>query len=57
MPAVCQPPKSILASRLLEIQGRSRHEQMTLAAAWGITDYPGPAGGCCAGWGITRACT
>ncbi|MFC2078155.1 hypothetical protein ACFLTM_05035 [Candidatus Bipolaricaulota bacterium] len=31
---------------LLSIQGRTRHEQMALAAALGVTDYPQPAGGC-----------
>ena len=33
-------------SRLLDIQGRSRKRQMALAAQYGITDYPTPAGGC-----------
>lgn len=32
--------------RLLGIQGRSRKEQMALAEAYGITEYPSPAGGC-----------
>ncbi|WP_300669226.1 tRNA 4-thiouridine(8) synthase ThiI [Desulfoluna sp.] len=32
--------------RLLAIQGRSRKEQMALAEAYGITEYPSPAGGC-----------
>jgi len=31
---------------LLDISGRSRRRQMELAAKWGITDYPTPAGGC-----------
>ncbi len=31
---------------LLDIRGRSRKRQMALAEQWGITDYPGPAGGC-----------
>ena len=31
---------------LLSIHGRSRHEQMELADALGVTDYPQPAGGC-----------
>jgi tRNA-uridine 2-sulfurtransferase len=31
---------------LLSIHGRSRHEQMRLAAEFGIADYPQPAGGC-----------
>ena len=33
--------------RLLAICGRGRKEQMELAAAYGIDDYPQPAGGCC----------
>ncbi len=32
---------------LLAISGRSRKDQMRLAAEYGITDYPQPAGGCC----------
>jgi len=32
--------------RLLGIVGRSRHDQMALAAAWGITEFTSPAGGC-----------
>jgi tRNA-uridine 2-sulfurtransferase len=32
--------------RLLDIQGRTRARQMELARAYGITDYPRPAGGC-----------
>jgi len=32
--------------KLLGITGRRRVEQMRLAAALGITDYPSPAGGC-----------
>ena len=32
--------------RLLGIQGRSRKEQMALAEAYGISEYPSPAGGC-----------
>jgi tRNA U34 2-thiouridine synthase MnmA/TrmU len=32
--------------RLLDISGRSRKRQMKLAEAFGITDYPAPAGGC-----------
>ncbi len=32
---------------LLAINGRSRKDQMRLAAEYGITDYPQPAGGCC----------
>lgn len=32
--------------RLLNIQGRSRKRQETLAAQYGIVDYPQPGGGC-----------
>ena len=32
--------------RLLDIQGRSRKPQMTLAAHYGIEEYPSPGGGC-----------
>jgi tRNA U34 2-thiouridine synthase MnmA/TrmU len=32
--------------RLFNIQGRGRHIQMEYAAAWGIEEYPSPAGGC-----------
>ncbi|MCF8044945.1 MAG: hypothetical protein K9J83_03710, partial [Desulfarculaceae bacterium] len=32
--------------KLLGISGRSRTEQMALAAKFGVTDYPSPAGGC-----------
>ena len=32
--------------RLLRIAGRSRHEQMALAAQDGVTEYSTPAGGC-----------
>ena len=31
---------------LLEIRGRSRKPQIALAARYGISDYPSPAGGC-----------
>jgi tRNA-uridine 2-sulfurtransferase len=33
-------------SRLLDIEGRGRKRQMEMAAAYGITSYPPPAGGC-----------
>ncbi len=33
-------------SRMESIQGRSRKPQMALAARFGLTDYPRPAGGC-----------
>jgi tRNA-specific 2-thiouridylase len=32
--------------RLLDIHGRSRKPQMSLAAHYGITEYPSPGGGC-----------
>jgi hypothetical protein len=32
--------------RLLDFSGRNRRPQMQLAAQFGITDYPSPAGGC-----------
>ncbi len=32
--------------RLLDISGRSRDRQIALAAEFGISDYPSPAGGC-----------
>ena len=32
--------------KLLNISGRSRERQIALAAEFGITDYPSPAGGC-----------
>ena len=32
--------------RLYAFSGRGRRQQMELAAAFGITEYPGPAGGC-----------
>jgi hypothetical protein len=33
-------------SRLLDLEGRSRHRQFELAARWGLADYPAPGGGC-----------
>jgi tRNA U34 2-thiouridine synthase MnmA/TrmU len=32
--------------KLLDIAGRSRKEQIRLAAEWSVADYPCPAGGC-----------
>lgn len=32
--------------RLLALEGRGRKPQFALAAQWGLTDYPTPAGGC-----------
>jgi len=36
----------IRRDRLQDLCGRSRHEQIALAARLGITEYPQPAGGC-----------
>jgi len=33
-------------SRLLDLEGRSRRRQFELAARWGISEFPTPAGGC-----------
>ena len=33
-------------AKLLDISGRARDRQIALAAAFGIVDYPSPAGGC-----------
>jgi len=33
-------------ARLLDLEGRARRRQFGLAARWGITGYPTPAGGC-----------
>ena len=38
--------KWIRRDHLLDLCGRSRHEQIALAARLGITEYPQPAGGC-----------
>jgi tRNA U34 2-thiouridine synthase MnmA/TrmU len=32
---------------LLDLSGRGRTRQIALAAAWGLSDWPQPAGGCC----------
>ena len=46
--APTDPEKSGLVDRsqLLALDGRSRKPQFQLAAQFGITDYPSPAGGC-----------
>ncbi len=36
----------VMRDKLLDLCGRSRKPQMALAAAYGIADYPTPAGGC-----------
>jgi len=43
-----KPEREGLVDRqqLLNISGRGRKRQMELAAQWGISDYPAPAGGC-----------
>lgn len=38
--------KMIDRSKLLNIQGRSRKYQISLAEKWGINKFPSPAGGC-----------
>jgi hypothetical protein len=42
------PEKNGLVNRglLLGLSGRSRKPQISMARAWGIVDYPAPAGGC-----------
>lgn len=45
-PTVPEKEDLIRREDMLAIQGRSRSRQMELAAQWGITDYPTPAGGC-----------
>jgi hypothetical protein len=45
-PTVAEQQGLIRREDMLDIQGRSRRRQMELAAEWGITDYPTPAGGC-----------
>lgn len=45
-PTIPETDGRIDRSRLLDISGKSRRRQMDLAHAWGIVDYPTPAGGC-----------
>lgn len=45
-PTVPEEEGLVDRERLLGFSGRSRKPQMALAAAFGITDYPAPAGGC-----------
>jgi len=45
-PTVPEQEGVVDRDRLMAIKGRSRKEQMALAASFGITDYPSPAGGC-----------
>ena len=45
-PTIVEKEGLIARSKLLNISGRSRKEQIKLAEKWGITDYSQPAGGC-----------
>ncbi len=45
-PTVPEEQGLVDREKLLDISGRSRKRQMKLAEAFGITDYPAPAGGC-----------
>ncbi len=46
-PTVPEKERWVEREKLYAIKGRGRKEQMKLARAYGITDYPQPAGGCC----------
>ena len=45
-PTVPEREGKVDRARLLDLEGRSRRRQFELAARWGITGYPTPAGGC-----------
>jgi tRNA-specific 2-thiouridylase len=45
-PTIPEQKGLIRREDLLDLRGRSRKGQMELAARWGITSYPQPAGGC-----------
>jgi tRNA-uridine 2-sulfurtransferase len=45
-PTIAEDEGIVDRSRLLDISGRGRYRQMSLAEQWGITDYAAPAGGC-----------
>lgn len=45
-PTIPEKEGLIDRNRLCKISGRCRKEQMALAAKYGITEYPNPAGGC-----------
>ena len=45
-PTIPEQEGTIDRAKLLDISGRSRERQIALAAAFGIVDYPSPAGGC-----------
>lgn len=45
-PTVPELEGKLVREKLLDISGRARDRQIALAAAFGIVDYPSPAGGC-----------
>ena len=45
-PTLAEKTGLVDRSQLKAIRGRSRHEQILLAAQLGLHDYPNPAGGC-----------
>jgi tRNA-specific 2-thiouridylase len=45
-PTIPEQQDLVDRERLLDMTGRGRKEQIKLAEAFGITDYPAPAGGC-----------
>ncbi|MEM3874067.1 MAG: tRNA 4-thiouridine(8) synthase ThiI [Candidatus Bathyarchaeia archaeon] len=45
-PTIAEKCGLVDRSKLLDIRGRSRKRQLTLAKAYGITEYQSPAGGC-----------
>jgi tRNA-uridine 2-sulfurtransferase len=45
-PTIAENEGIVDRSLLLDISGRGRYRQMSLAEEWGITDYAAPAGGC-----------
>jgi tRNA U34 2-thiouridine synthase MnmA/TrmU len=45
-PTIAEQQGIIDRSKLLALQGRTRKPQMDLAASYGMSDYPCPAGGC-----------
>ncbi len=47
LPVTLPEARGILdRNQLMAMSGRTRKPQMALARAWGLTDYPSPAGGC-----------
>lgn len=45
-PTLVEKQGLVQRNKLLDISGRSRKKQISLAGKWGIQDYPNPAGGC-----------